>query len=297
MAQACSIVIPTVNRQDIVRGLVQSLKNQSYKGTEIIIVDQTTFPDASLAQDTDIVYIHQDVPSTTLARNAGVESAKGSIILFLDDDVEVPNTYLVQSLMDFFSKKSDYAGAALTIEDKNKELNKENQHMSTKVMAITWSGRVLPYAHGVEQDVKAPRGGGVAYRKEVIISLGGFDSRYVGNAMREETDFSLRVVQNRGPIRYLPKLQIIHLAFQRGGSRSADRISWYRDFFANELLFQLTHFSRLALPLFFVRKLRPILACMLWYGKGKSVGFTTPFKGFYDGIRRYKEGFHPYHFS
>jgi len=293
----CSIVIPTVNRQDVARDLVASLRKQSYPHIEIVVVDQTTFADAALAQDANLVYIHRDAPSTTLARNAGVEAAKGDIVLFLDDDVEIPDVYLVESLMEFFTKNSSYAGAALMIEDKNSELNRENQRMSTRVMSVTWSGRVLPFARGVEQDVKAPRGGGVAYRRKAIVDVGGFDSRYVGNAMREETDFSLRVVRSIGPIRFLPKLRIIHLALPRGGSRSADRMRWYRDFFANELLFQLTHFSRLALLLFFMRKLRPILACMLWYGKGKPIGFKTPFKGFYDGIRRYKEGFHPYRFS
>lgn len=293
----CSIVIPTVNRQDVARTLVATLRKQSYPHIEIIVVDQTTFADASLAQDANLVYIHRDVPSTTLARNAGVEVAKGEIVLFLDDDVEIPDVYLVESLMEFFTRNSSYAGAALMIEDKNAALNRENQRMSTRVMSVTWSGRVLPFARGVEQDVTAPRGGGVAYRKKAIVAVGGFDSRYVGNAMREETDFSLRVVRSVGPIRFLPKLLIIHLALPRGGSRSADRMRWYQDFFANELLFQLTHFSRLALPLFFMRKLRPILACMLWYGKGKPIGFKTPFKGFYDGIRRYKEGFHSYRFS
>jgi len=297
MNEICSLVIPTINRQDLVRGLVQSLKSQSYKEIEIVVVDQTTFPDALLAQDSSIVYVHKDVASTPLARNAGVEAAKGSIVLFLDDDVEIHDEYLVESLMDFFQKNPAYVGAALAIEDKNADLNRENQRMSNKVMSVTWSGRVLPYARGVEQDVQAPRGGGVAYRRPVIIGLGGFDSRYIGNAMREETDFSLRVVRSKSSIRFLPKLHIVHLALSRGGSRSTDRMRWYRDFFANELLFQLTHFSRLALPLFFMRKMRPILACMLWYGKGRPIGFTTPFKGFEDGIRRYKEGFHPYPFS
>lgn len=297
MATLCSIIIPTLNRQEVVRNVVEQLFLQTYGDIEIIIVDQSMYPDAALAQDKRLVYLHRDVQSTTLARNAGVAVSHGAIVLFLDDDVEIPDTTLVAGIMDFFAAHPSYAGVALTIEDTNAALNRENQHTSNRVMSVTWSGRVLPFAHGPEQDVSAPRGGGVAYRKDAIMRLGGFDSRYVGNAMREETDFSLRVIRDIGPIRYIPHLSLIHLALRRGGSRTADRMQWYRDFFANEFLFQLTHFSWLALPLFFMRKLRPILACMFWYGKGRLIGFTTPWKGFYDGYHRYKEEFHPYSFS
>ncbi|PIS41371.1 MAG: hypothetical protein COT25_03420 [Candidatus Kerfeldbacteria bacterium CG08_land_8_20_14_0_20_42_7] len=297
MTTLCSIVIPTLNRQEVVRSLANQLFTQTFAEIEIIIVDQSIYPDVTLAQDKRLVYLHRDAQSTTLARNAGVDVSHGEIILFLDDDVEIPDTGLVARIMKFFTTHPTYAGLALTIDDKNVALNRENQHTNSRVMSVTWSGRVLPFAHGPEQDVCAPRGGGVAYRKNAILKVGGFDSRYVGNAMREETDFSLRVVRGVGPIRYIPALLIIHLALRRGGSRTADRMQWYRDFFANEILFQLTHFSRLALPLFFVRKLRPILACMFWYGKGRLIGFTTPWKGFYDGYNRFKEKFLPYTFS
>lgn len=297
MQELCSIVIPTLNRPEVVRSLVASLHSQRYPHIEIIVIDQSLYPDPELAQDDRLIYIHRDTPSTTQARNAGVEVAHGSVVLFFDDDIEIHDTKLVEALMTFFATHTLYAGAALTIIDANVKLNRENQRTGSRVMSVTWSGRVLPFSRGQEQDVSAPRGGGVAYRTEAIKKVGGFDSRYVGNAMREETDFSLRVIGSVGPIRYLPQLEIIHLALSRGGSRSADRMRWYRDFFTNEFLFQLSHFSRLALPLFFMRKLRPILACMFWYGKGRPKGLLTPWKGFYDGYRRYKRGFQPHQFS
>lgn len=292
-----SVVIPTVGRQEILPGVISALCEQTQPPDQIVIVDQTEQLSPTLSTDSRIVYIHHDIPSTPTARNLGVQAATGDIVLFLDDDIELPQKDLIENVLRFFEHHASYAGCALSIIDKNAKLNKENQRESNHVMQVTRSGKVLPFSHGPSQDVRAPRGGGVAYRRDVIVRCGGFDQRFVGNAMREETDFSIRVVTHVGPIRFVPELEIIHLALGRGGSRRTDRKQWYRDFFANELLFQLTHAPHRFLPLFFIRKIRPILACMFWYGKGRPSWVTIPFKGFREGYERYNKGFYPFPFD
>lgn len=288
-----SVVIPTLRRQEILPHLIKECQKQTEPADEIIIVDQTAEKSEALSERKDIQYIYYSKPSTPHARNLGVRHAHGDVVLFFDDDIKLPDTTLFQRIREFFSKKTSYAGLALKIVDTNNQLNRENQGAHDRVMQVMASGKVLPFADGPEQDVTAPRGGGVAYQKKAIARVGGFDVRYVGNAMREETDFSLRIAHTVGPIRYRPDMSIIHLALPRGGSRLAGRQQWYRDFFANELLFQLTHFPHRYLFHFFLRKMRPLFACMMWYGKGRPSWLVTPWKGFYEGYRRYKQHFTP----
>lgn len=292
-----SVVIPTVARQDILPDFITQIQHQSEPAEMIVLVDQSEKKDETLATRTDVTYIYHATPNTPTARNIGVQVSDTDLVLFFDDDIEIHDTHLLKRIRQFFVANEEYAGLALNITDKNSALNRENQGWNKNVMQVTKAGRVLPFANGPEQDVAAPRGGGVAYRVSAVRLVGGFDARYQGNAMREETDCSLRILKQVGPIRYKPDLHIIHLALPRGGSRFCARHQWYRDFFANELLFQLTHFSFIFLPQFFIRKLRPILACMLWYGKGRPSWLLTPLKGFYDGYKRYTKGFLPYKFD
>lgn len=296
MTPHCSIVIPTLNRHQQVMRLVADMLDQTYTELEVVIVDQSDDVSPERIASDKVHYIALDRKSTPHARNVGVAEAKGGVVVFFDDDSEVKDRELIGKIMKFFSSELDYAGLALTVVDANAQLNRENQQTSKRIMTVSRTGKVYPYSRGEAQDVTAPRGGGMAFRKQWITRVGGFDERYVGNAMREETDFSLRVVRAGGKIRYVPDLRVVHLGMPSGGSRTQNRLQWYVDFFANELLFVLTHFSRGALPIFFLRKARPIISCMVWYGKCRPRWLIAPSKGFWQGFRRFRSGMKPYGF-
>jgi GT2 family glycosyltransferase len=120
----------------------------------------------------------------------------------------------------------------------------------------------------------------MSFRKQVILDVGGFDEQFRGNAMREETDFSLRVVRGGWRIVYEPNAELTHLALGGGGSRTADRLNWYRDFFFNESYFFLKHFPKAYLPLLLLRKARAMAACWLYYGRGQWPWFVAPWRAF-----------------
>lgn len=296
MKRLCSIVIPTLDRSEIVATLLSDLSRQTYSAIERIIVDQSIAKDSTLEKRRDITYLHLQTANTPHARNVGVNSAKGEIVVFFDDDSRIEDDRLVEKIMKLFAEHP-FDGVAMTVIDVNAKLNKENQKIGKKIMAVTKTGRVIPNANGPEQDVQAPRGGGMAFRREVILEVGGFDERFRGNAMREETDFSLRVIRAGHRIRYIPELRVIHLGAASGGSRTVDRKSWYEHFFANETLFQLAHSSKFFFPLFLIRKIRPMLACGFWYGHGRPSWIVAPFHGIRKGMIEYAQGFIPYDFS
>lgn len=285
MQPQVTVVIPTLNRAQPIVDLVNDLLQQKYPSFAIIVVDQTAAVNTALsklaASHFQVKIIRPDIVGTCHARNVGVAAATGEIIVFLDDDVRLPDRGFLAGHAKNYSDPT-VGGVAGRVNDRNETLNREQQG---PVCRVTATGRIFGNAaSNIRQDVNAPRGANMSFRKTAIFQVGGFDEQFRGNAMREETDFSLRVVKAGWRIVYDPSASATHLSLQ-GGSRSADRLRWYRDFFFNESYFFLKHFSRWLLPILLVRKARAMAACWLWYGRGKVTWFFAPWQSFGEARR------------
>lgn len=100
----CSVIIPTYQRVKDLANLLSSLKHQTVKPSEIIIVDDT--PDDSVQTLTAERQIHGQVPLTyvrgvnnlSAARNMGASLAQSGIVLFLDSDTILASTYIERIL-------------------------------------------------------------------------------------------------------------------------------------------------------------------------------------------------------
>lgn len=101
-----SVVIPTYNREKTILRAINSVKNQSYNNTEIIIVDDNSTDNTyELIKDqlNDRVRYYKN--SVNLgggqSRNVGVKYAKGELIAFLDSDDEWYNDKLEKQVKKF----------------------------------------------------------------------------------------------------------------------------------------------------------------------------------------------------
>ncbi len=83
-----SVVIPTFNRAKKVRRAIESVKNQTFKADEIIVVDDGSTDETLkiLEKIKDIKVIYQQNLGVSEARNRGIKEAKGEWIAFLDSD-------------------------------------------------------------------------------------------------------------------------------------------------------------------------------------------------------------------
>jgi glycosyltransferase involved in cell wall biosynthesis len=85
-----SVVIPTYNRADKVRGAIESVLAQTFSDLEVIVVDDGSSDDTrqvlSGAFDDRIRYYAQTNQGASVARNKGIEKARGEWIAFLDSD-------------------------------------------------------------------------------------------------------------------------------------------------------------------------------------------------------------------
>jgi glycosyltransferase involved in cell wall biosynthesis len=90
-----SIIIPTHNRRDAVIRTLRALATQTYPpaATEIIVVADGCSDDtpgvAASASPTPIRLLEQPASGPAAARNRGAGCARGDILIFLDDDIEV----------------------------------------------------------------------------------------------------------------------------------------------------------------------------------------------------------------
>lgn len=89
-----TIIIPTYNRADLVCDAIESVLNQTYKNTQIVVIDDgSTDHTAELAKRyTGIEYYYKENGGQASARNLGLQYAKGPIVASLDsDDIWYPD--------------------------------------------------------------------------------------------------------------------------------------------------------------------------------------------------------------
>ncbi|XQQ05924.1 MAG: glycosyltransferase family 2 protein [Leptolyngbya sp. IPPAS B-1204] len=98
-----SVVIPTYNRLPILQKCLQALENQQLRpepivGYEVIVVDDgSTDRTVAWLQQANLPHVRwfeQNHQGPAVARNLGVEQAKGDTIVFIDSDLVVTEWFL-----------------------------------------------------------------------------------------------------------------------------------------------------------------------------------------------------------
>jgi glycosyltransferase involved in cell wall biosynthesis len=88
-----SIIIPAYNEEKVIGDCLKSLKLQSYKDIEIIIVDDgSTDATAKLAGNLQLLKQQHKGPGA--ARNLGASKAKGEILVFVDADMTFDKDFI-----------------------------------------------------------------------------------------------------------------------------------------------------------------------------------------------------------
>ncbi|MGJ8454517.1 glycosyltransferase family 2 protein [Pseudothermotoga sp. U03pept] len=101
MQPAISIVIPAYNVEDYIRSTLESVKRQTYKNIEVIVVndgskDNTSEVARQKLADAEFPWmvIDQENQGVSVARNVGLSKASGEYVLFLDGDDRISELYV-----------------------------------------------------------------------------------------------------------------------------------------------------------------------------------------------------------
>jgi len=95
-----SIIIPTYNRNEYLKDLLNSIKKQNLENIEVIIVDNTFNNNALKIKEEykDFIFVHEVKPGVSNARNLGALKATGNKLCFLDDDEEIEEGFIASAL-------------------------------------------------------------------------------------------------------------------------------------------------------------------------------------------------------
>lgn len=185
-----SVVICTRNRPDSVRSTLQSILACRYPPEcfEAIVVDNASEADASadlLETEFDspvpVRVLREPEPGLSNARNRGLQGATGEIVVFADDDVDVDRDWLTILTRPFARDERVGATSGMTlprsletpVERWTEGFGGRLRRPETRVFDLQNPPQdqpLFPFAVG-----ELGAGRNMAFRREVLTQLGGFD--------------------------------------------------------------------------------------------------------------------------
>ncbi len=276
-----SVIIPTYGRRDVVEQLVRSFSNQTYKNIEVIVVHQGEDSKPVNASG-EVRWIRQNIPNRALAKNRGMQVARGEILLFCDDDI-IPEPSMVEAHVQAHSDPG-LGGVSCRVTEAGLP-----PISSTNICRVTSYGKMIDgFQSDTECRVETLVGANMSIKRRVAREAGYFDVMYRGTAIFEEQDLSERIQMLGYKILFTNKSSVHHTPQPDGnlGQRQQNPASYYHVFHHNELVFFLKNRNRLSLllviPFCLLRSIKQSIRYRLSFEQGIHI-----FAGVFAGIRSY----------
>ncbi|MBI9053868.1 MAG: glycosyltransferase [Bacteroidales bacterium] len=187
-----SAIIPVFNRPDELTELLESLKNQTYKNFEVVVVEDGSVLKSDEIVKTyqeflDIKYFFKDNSGPGQSRNYGSERAIGDYHVFFDSDCIIPEKYfeivdnrLTEHPVDAYGGP-DMAHPSFTAIQKS---------INYSMTSFFTTGGIRG---GMKDEKKFhPRSFNMGFSKAVYEKTKGFSKMRFG----EDVDMSLRIIEN-----------------------------------------------------------------------------------------------------
>ena len=203
-----SIVIPTFRRPLQLKEALRSVLAQGDIPFEVVVVDDSSEGSAEEIvknlNDPRVRYVKNPSPTGGIpskVRNLGLQSCKGALVHFLDDDDIVPDGYYERVRLEF--KANPRAGMVFgRIEPFGagppEQLQREAAFFSKSARRAKLCGRLGPVWPFVGQmlfgQVLLVCSSAVV-RRECVLAVGGFDP---GIVLHEDRDFFIRIMRRYG---------------------------------------------------------------------------------------------------
>ncbi|WP_323765039.1 glycosyltransferase family A protein [Marinovum sp.] len=237
-----SVIVVSHGRETALKRCLKALRQLSYPNLELVVVADRRSLAAlqGLPQAMGIKTAPCDAENISLARNLGLGLAAGEVVAFVDDDAVPEPTWLTHLAAAFDDEEVAAAGGY--VRGRN---------------GISWQWRAawvdgcgerhdlsLPGVRPVVLHPKPGRaikteGTNMAFRREVIAGIGGFDPAF--RFFLDETDVNLRLARAGHATAIVP-LAEVHHGFAESARRRTDRVP--RDLFeigASHAAFLLRH--------------------------------------------------------
>lgn len=195
---AVTVVVVTRDRPHYLRNALAALERQTWPQRSIVVVNNgpapVTVPDGVTVVDARELRLSE-------ARQRGLEAAATPIVAFTDDDCLPAPDWLEQIVAAFHRDPALHGVQGRT---------------------VPGPGPIDSHAVRVEQPNRLYQTCNMAYRREAVAEVGGFDTAFDG--WFEDTALAARVLE-RGSIGFAPAAVVTHAAVPR---RFYDRATWRR---------------------------------------------------------------------
>lgn len=228
-----SIIIPTLNRYEYLKDVLEDLEEQDYKNFEVIVVDQTDSPDKNFYERYGLNFklIFQEGKGQWLARNEAIRNAKGDYLLFFDDDSRIDPDWISQHLkgLEFF-----------------------NADISAGV-SISKTGDTVPANYSFFRWADQFDSGNALVKRKVFEKTGMFDRQFDRQRMGDG-EFGLRAYLAGFSSISNPYAKRLHLKIGTGGLRQMGSWDAFRpkNFFAPRPIPSVLYFYRKYFPFDYV---------------------------------------------
>ncbi|MFQ5540408.1 MAG: glycosyltransferase, partial [Candidatus Binatia bacterium] len=219
MGHFVSIIVATSGRVEKLRRLLDGL-NQVDGREEInheIIIANNAADEATASAVEGLVdeycqrggnrtwQVREPIPGKCRAQNRAIPLAKGSILVFLDDDVEVTPSWL-QSIANFFtSNPHEVMQGSVLMRDRDR-----NDPQFRKALRRYRTIDFIDYGYPPGTDLNTLTGGNIAVRRKVFEQVGMFNERLgPGEAgISEDVEFAKRLLKAGMRVGYEPQAAV-----------------------------------------------------------------------------------------
>ena len=216
-----SVVIPLYNKEHYIESTIRSVLSQTCDDYELIVVDDGS-KDNSLAlarkyESERVRVIAQENQGVSVARNTGIQNARGNFIAFLDADDQWQPNYLatIQGLTDKFSE-SDIFVTAYAVDMGNGKINYSTRlEPEMGLLPSYW----LTLAKGYDFVWTSA----TVIRRYALLQAGLFTP---GEKIGQDLDMWARVARNNPKVAYSNRICVYYNRAAEANARTRVRVAW-----------------------------------------------------------------------
>ena len=212
MTPELSVVIPTRDRCDVLRGTLDALALQTVSGAtfEVIVVadgcrDATAANVRSFAPPFTLRVVEQAASGAAAARNRGADCAAAPILLFLDDDMEASPGLLEAHIASHRSHPGKVTLGYFRLPRDGGDVDIVGSHVDNwwgdRFSSMRMESHRFSFVDLFSGNVSLPR--------DLFFLSGGFDEHFQGRA-GEDYELAVRLLKRGARFRFVPGASCIH---------------------------------------------------------------------------------------
>jgi glycosyltransferase involved in cell wall biosynthesis len=193
-----SVVVSTKNSEKTIAECLGSLRKQTFKDFEVIVVDgSSTDNTRKIVSSFGVQLVDQPKGNLSVARNMGLAVARGDPVVFLDSDCVAPDNWLGKIAARFENQHIAVLGGPDSLPDSSGIWQKAFAFVDSRIGPMVYEWGPVERVHGCN----------VAYRMGALRDVRGFNEEL---DTAEETDVQKRIEQHGGTVIFDPDINVVH---------------------------------------------------------------------------------------